>query len=490
MKTPARPPGIFDREREWSSLTSFAANPGAGPRLAFVFGRRRQGKSLLTRSTCLATDGLYHVALEQERALALRAIGEELGRLHDLAAPLALDGWSGAVDALLDLGRDRPFTVVLDEFPNLVAGDRSLPSILQRALDRATFDGSSRIRLILCGSAISVMERLMSGSAPLYGRAVMQMLLHPFDFRTAAEFWGLSDQPALAFRVHAILGGTPAYRAFAREETPSSLRRFDQWVRDVVLSPEGMFLREAGILLAEEPGLLDRALYHSILAAIASGKTRTSEIAAVLERQQTALAHPLRVLEELRLIRREEDAFRARRASYRIEEPLVRFYHGVLLPHIRGLGFEAASSAWPSATQASFSSHVLGPHFEELAREWTRSHASDRTLGGRPTRVAPTILNDAARRASHEVDVVAKGASDAPVLAIGEAKWTGRPLPLSQLRRLEEIRALMARREQASGTKTKLLLFGASGFSRALAQEADGRADVELVDLERLHGGN
>jgi uncharacterized protein len=35
-------------------------------------------------------------------------------------------------------------------------------------------------------------------------------MVHPFGFRDAARFWRIED-PDLAFRVHALVGGTPAY---------------------------------------------------------------------------------------------------------------------------------------------------------------------------------------------------------------------------------------------------------------------------------------
>jgi hypothetical protein len=335
------------------------------------------------------------------------------------------------------------------------------------------------------------MEGLFSGSAPLYGRASTHLLLHPFDFRTAAAFWGLEGSPELAFRIHAILGGTPAYRGFARERAPSSLRNFDAWVRDVVLHPAGTLLREAAGFVAEEPAISDRALYHSILAAIASGRTRTGEIAAALARPQTALAHPLRVLEEVRLIAREEDTFRRRRAVYRVAEPLVRFFEAVVVPHTRAIGLEQAAEAWPRATAASFSSRVLGPHFEELAREWVRSFASERTRGGEVGTVAPTIVADPNARESHEVGVVVMPAlgQRRSAHAIGEAKWSDRPMPASELRRLERIRHLMSAKEQADSS-TKLLLFGGGGFSPALRREAAALDDVELIDLERLYHGD
>lgn len=58
---------------------------------------------------------------------------------------------------------------------------------------------------------MSVMGGLLAGSAPLRGRASLELVMQPFGYRDAARFWG-ADHPRLAALLHAIVSGTPAYR--------------------------------------------------------------------------------------------------------------------------------------------------------------------------------------------------------------------------------------------------------------------------------------
>ena len=80
---------------------------------------------------------------------------------------------------------------------------------------------AGRARLLLCGSAMSVMGGLLSGRAPLRGRAGLELIVHPFSYRDAARFWEISD-PRLAVLMHSEVGGTPAYRRerLGAEKTP------------------------------------------------------------------------------------------------------------------------------------------------------------------------------------------------------------------------------------------------------------------------------
>jgi len=259
-----------------------------------VSGRRRQGKTLLLYSLAQATDGLYFAATEATETDSLRRLGQVIADHLGAPAPLQLRSWEHAIDVLLEIGRKRPTVAVLDEFPYLALANRALPSVIQQALTPSRPERTtSRTRLLLCGSAMSFMGGMLSGTAPLRGRAGLELRVAPLDYRLAAQFWNLDD-PRLAVHVHAIVGGTPAYRReYVRDDAPSSMADFDSWVARAVLSPASPLFREARYLLAEDPGLRDPTLYHSVLAAVAEGNTTRSGIATYIGRKATDLQHPL-----------------------------------------------------------------------------------------------------------------------------------------------------------------------------------------------------
>ncbi|MGF1661263.1 MAG: ATP-binding protein [Kineosporiaceae bacterium] len=484
-----RPTDMFDRELEWSRLVSFVTDDHVGATLGVVSGRRRQGKSFLLDALARAAGGFYLGATEAAEAESLRRVSAALTGHLDSPTPLRLETWTEVLDVLLALGRDRPVPVVLDEFPYLVRSSPSLPSVIQDAFGpRRSERLRSRTRLLLCGSAMSVMGRLLSGNAPLRGRAGLELVVHPFDHRTAADFWGLTD-PSLAMRVHAVVGGTPAYRReFVRGDAPSGPDDFDPWVVRTVLDPASPLFREARYLLAEETDTRDAALYHSVLAAVASGNTTRGGIAGYLGRKSGDLAHPLTVLEDAGLLVREADAFRDNRSTYRITEPLVAFYEAVMRPVWGQLERPGVGErVWRTAGER-FRAQVLGPHFERLCREWA---ATGDAWDPHPVaRVAHGVVNDPSRRTTHEVDLAVVGVGDPgrrpPLLAIGEAKL-GRVMGLGDLARLERIREVVAGGERYDTRSTGFVLCSGAGFDSGLAGEATRRADVRLVTTADLY---
>jgi hypothetical protein len=333
------------------------------------------------------------------------------------------------------------------------------------------------------------MAGLLAGTQALRGRATHDVLMTSFDYRDAARFWAIDD-PKLAVLVHAVLGGTPGYRDLVPAAAPESVADFGRWLERGVLNPASAMFREDDYLLTEDRSLSDRGLYHAIVGAISTGRTSQGAIAAALGRENRAVQHPLGALEEAGFVVRVDDMLRRRRPIYRLADPIVRFHHVVKRLDLARFEDRRFAEAWRDA-QPRFASHVLGPHFEELARQFAFRFASARTVGGEVAQVGAAVVSDPRGRSQHEIDVVVRArdhSGSLTVTAIGEAKHTTHPRTPGDLDRLVRIRSLLVERGQVPAS-AKLLLFSATGFDPTLAQIATEREDVELIDLDRVYRG-
>jgi hypothetical protein len=332
---------------------------------------------------------------------------------------------------------------------------------------------------------MSVMGSLLSGPAPLRGRAGLELVVHPFGYRDSARFWGISD-PKLAVLMHSVVGGTPAYRReLVRQDTPADLADFDAWVVRTVLNPQTPLFREARYVLAEETEIRDPSLYHSVLAAVAEGNNTSGGIASYIGRKSNEVAHPLRVLEDCRLLVREPDLFRSGRARYRIAEPLITFYQAIMSREWARLELGDARAVWPGA-RARFLSQVVGPHFEAICRAFAIT-ADPGVFGGLPGEVGSGVIPDPANRTQIEVDVVvlapAEPGRPRKVLSLGEAKWD-RTMDHRDVERLRRARDLLA--VKGFDTRDALLsCYSGVGFSDGLRAAQDH--DVRLVGLDQLY---
>lgn len=485
-----KPDRLFRRDSEWEELADFTTNPANGATLGLVYGRRRQGKTLMLELLAEATGGMVFAATQQSEAQNLADLGSAYAAYRGLRQPVTFRDWREGLEELLRLGEERATPVIIDEFPYLVSSTPALPSYLQHALSPTGHAKErTRTRLILCGSALTTMAQLLGGGAPLRGRAVLELVVRPFGFRDAASFWGLTDDPELAFRVHALVGGTPAYLEMCGGSRPAARDDFDRWVRRRLLNPASAMFREGGLLLREEPSISDPTSYTAVLSAISAGSHRRSEIAAALGRPSGGLAHLLQGLRDIGLVEQVDDALRDKRSVFKVAEPIVRLHQLIIQRREPELVAGRAERVWRTSAD-TVASRIYGPHFEDLAREWCFLHASSETLGGIATAVRPSDIPCRAHRQGHELDlVITESDSFAAdrIIAIGEAKATSGPMDAGQLHRLEHLRALLP--DARIDRQPKLLLFARSGFTAELTDLARGRPDVELVDLTRMYTG-
>jgi uncharacterized protein len=480
---PPKPERVFDRDREWDGLTAFASNPYRGALLGVVSGRRRQGKSFLLEALTSVTGGLYFPALEETEAVSLRAFSNALVR-QGVPVSRPFQDWGDAIGLLFGALRDQPRVAVIDEFSFLVKASPSLPSIIQRELGPGGSGQQSTVRLLLCGSAMSVMGRLLAGHAPLRGRASLELMVRPFEYRDAARFWG-ADDPRLALLLNAVVGGTPAYRReFVAFDTPAGLADFDSWITRTVLNPQSPLFREARYLLAEETEIRDPALYLSVLAAIAAGNHTNGGIASFVGRKSAEITHPLNVLEDAALIAREPDLFRQGRSTYHVTEPLITFYEAVMRPEWFRLEAGQSEAVWRDQ-RAAFLSHVVGPHFETLCRAFAL-RASPDLFGAPPGEVGSGVVNDSANRTQIEIDVAVLAPQEPGrqrrILSLGEVKW-GQTMGGHHVERLARARDLLSASYDTSDCV--LTCYSAAGFHDDLLKAKDLR--LALITLDDIY---
>jgi AAA+ ATPase superfamily predicted ATPase len=452
---------LVDREQELERLLEQRAS---APSLVVMRGRRRVGKSFLLAHAFSGRDVVSYQADEQPRSVQLAAFAAEAARLLPGAPPLSFDSWDTAFELLGSQARERPIVVVIDEFQYACVSEPALPSIVQRHWDGWDARGTP-ICLVLSGSVLTFMEGLLSREAPLHGRASYRPTIGPLDYRDARELAPAGSSPQDLIERYAVVGGTPQYQVWAGGD---SLERV---VREAILSKGAPLYEEPLTLVREEQGIRDPRSYFGVLAAIASGRTRNSQIASLLELPSSNVAATLDRLADLGYVRERTPVTpttRGGRDFWQLSDPFFRFWFRRVAPNRSRLDRgEAIDIVWEQVA-ADLDTYV-GRIFEDVCRHWLARYSEVEEA-----RSASAIGAWWSRDGHHEIDIACADRDRYTLL--GSCKWSRKAVGEDALD------ALLSSRDAIAGrtADARLALFARRGFTQALRSRAS-REGVLLV---------
>ena len=467
---------FLNREADLARLADWWA--GAERNALALYGRRRVGKSWLFREFAHGKPALLLVADRRAETPQLERFADRLTSLLGLRP--AIGDLAALFEALYTLAADQKVLVVIDEFPYLLPSrERERNKVLTAVQAVMEERDASQLKLVLCGSYIAQMERLLKG--PLRGR-LTPLLVEPLGFAEAQSFIGANTAAVERIERYAVSGGMSLYLDELARGGALAER-----IRMRVLDPRGPLFNDPREVLEEE--LRTPGVYYSILEELSTGKKSLGDLATTLGRKTTDLQGYLEMLRDMRVVSRSAPVTaleEERNHRYALADDYMRFWFRFVFPFQE----ELKTGLPPAVLYRDEVAPVLGDHisptFEALCREWVL-----RT--GRATRVGTwwgNALNEYRRdgsRQTEEIDVV--GLRRSAVVVVGECKWRSTQLGQDVLEELETYKIPALRQAKARLTKDlSIILFSKSGFARRLVEAAEERDDLSLVGVDRLVG--
>ena len=240
--------------------------------LIVLYGRRRVGKTETLREFCRDKPHLFFSCTQTTDRVQLARFSSQILR-EDIPAKQYLSefaDWEKAFRAILDLPYgEKKKLIVIDEFPYMCKGNKSIPSILQNLWDMELKDGN--VMIVLCGSAMSFVEKeLLAEKNPLYGRATGIYKMTEMGFYEAARFFpDYSERDKVL--AYAVLGGIPHYLNQFRPELS-----VQENIKRNILTKGSVLYSEVDFLLHQE--LREPPIYNAIIEAVALGSTKLNDI--------------------------------------------------------------------------------------------------------------------------------------------------------------------------------------------------------------------
>ena len=478
---------FIGREAELQFLNDkYEENKG---QLIVLYGRRRVGKTETLREFCKGKPHIFFSCTQTTDRVQLAKFSKQLLK-EDIPAKQYVTefaDWEKAFRAILDLPYgDEKKLVIIDEFPYMCRGNKSIPSILQNLWD-AEFKNSN-VMLILCGSAMSFIEKeLLAEKNPLYGRATGIYKMKEMGFYDAIKFFP-DYSPKDKVITYAVLGGIPHY--------------LNQWnpklsvaenIKRNILTKGCILYSEVDFLLHQE--LRETPIYNSIIEAVALGNTKLNDISQkslVEDTSKTSVY--LKNLIELGIVEREfsvdagiKEQANTNRGTYRLTDNFFRFWYAFGYTNFSQLEDGDVEGVYDYAVEPLLHEFVSFS-FEDVCKEFVREMQKKNELPFRYNKMGRwvgkiTIRDenavDGLRVAETEIDLLGIGRGAKEYL-VGECKFKKSPFSYSEY--LDTLAKLTPMKQKA---KFYYALFSENGFDEKIESAAEEN-DVRLYTLEDI----
>ncbi|MDR0508251.1 MAG: ATP-binding protein, partial [Candidatus Methanoplasma sp.] len=259
---------FIGRERELTELDRMWRSDSF--QFPVIYGRRRIGKTALINKFIEEKEVIFFTGLETNGKQNLENFSRAVFEFVNGPGPTPVfRNFQEALEFVFDQSKKKRLVLVIDEYPCLAKSHKGFASILQLLIDK--HKDSSKLFLILCGSSMSFMEEQVLGyKSPLYGRRTAQFKILPFDFFESRRCFTKFTDTDMAV-IYGIVGGTPQYLLQMNDALS-----VEENIKNVFLKTSSYLFEEPNNLLKQE--VREPAVYNAIIAAIAGGSTRVSEI--------------------------------------------------------------------------------------------------------------------------------------------------------------------------------------------------------------------
>jgi AAA+ ATPase superfamily predicted ATPase len=292
-----------------------------GAKLVVLFGRRRVGKTEILKEFLKKHKGLYILARQESELEQLKKISSQIAE-HYNDEVLKVNPFSNW-DALFIYLSEKPrIPIVFDEFPYIVQSSKKITAILQDHWDNRFSKKNSFF--ILCGSSITMMEKLLGKKSPIYGRRTEQILLEPLKFRDSCLFMPKEMNFKEKVLNYVVLGGMPAY--LLEFDYTKSLK---ENILENILRKNKFLYQDVLFTLREE--LKEPRNYFSILYSIAKGNSKIGQIVNDTGLDKAFVTKYLSILIDLQLVERrvpitEKNLSKSRNGIYLLRDNFFKFW--------------------------------------------------------------------------------------------------------------------------------------------------------------------
>lgn len=387
-----------------------------------LYGRRRVGKTEIIKE---ALKGCKKTVINYECKRA--SINSNLEKITQLftetfnMVDISFKSFDDFFEFVFKHSLAYEFVLVIDEFSFLLESDFSIESSLAVAIDR--YKNNSKMKLIISGSYINIMTKMIDYGSHSYGRFNHLFLIRPFDYYTSSYFYkNYSNEDKI--KMYSVFGGLPYFNSLINSELSA-----DENIVNLIIKKDSILEHEITEMVLSETNKI--SLLNDLINIIGSGTTKYSDIVSKLNQYSGSRPdYLLNKLIDMNIISKVtpiNDKNNSKKMFYRFDDNLIHFYYKYIFNNPYSINRTDATFFYDKFVKEDFERQYIPKKFENISQEYLLRCNFEGKLENIIMEIGTYLYDDSKLKINREFDVVTK---DKLGYISYECKYTNKPISM------------------------------------------------------------
>lgn len=367
-----------------------------------IYGRRRVGKSEIIKES-LSDCNLPIVYFECKRSspiVNLNNLTQVFTHTFSLSN-LVFSSFDEFFNYAFQYSIDHKFVLAIDEFSFLLENDFSIESALAIAIDK--YKNESKMKLIISGSYVTLMTKMIEFGSHCYGRFQHILLIKPFDYYMSSFFYpDYSNEDKI--KMYSVFGGIPYFNSLI-----DSTKSADQNIIDLIVKEDSILEHEINEMILSETNKIE--LLNDLISIIGTGTTKYKDIVSRMNQYSNSrpdyLINKLIEMNMLKKVTPINQKNNTKKMRFEFSDNLIHFYYRYLFSNPYSINRRNKEFFFRNFIKSDLESFFIPHKFESISKEFLLKMNFTNRMNPILLDIGSYSFDDAKKKINREFDVVA-----------------------------------------------------------------------------------
>lgn len=391
---------FIGRENELKELkNSFSSNKFES---IIIYGRRRVGKTeIIKESIKNYKNPIVHYECKRTSlASNLNYLTQCFTASLGFNNKIKFESYNDFFNYVFQYSVNQEFILIIDEFSFLLEEDFSIESVLAACID--IYKNISKLKLIISGSYVTIMQKMIEYGSHSYGRFNHVLLIRPFDYFTSSLFYeNYSNEDKI--KTYSVFGGLPYFNSLI-----DSNLSVEENIFNLIIKKDSILEHELNEMILYETKRV--AYLNDLISIIGQGTYKYKDIVTKIKQNKDArpdyLLNKLIEMDILKKVVPINDKTNTKKTLYKFQDNLIHFYYKYIFNSPFSINRENPKFYYDNFIKEDFLNQYIPEKFEKIATEFLIKANINNKIQPIIMEIGTYSFNDKKNKINREFDVV------------------------------------------------------------------------------------